>query len=310
MSFIRSSSLLGIDVRQNLLRLVELSCHGSRYRVEACVSTELVKSEASEETILAAIKNILKQVTPKTRNVAIALSHTLVVFKEFQVAAGLSAKEIRRFLDFNLNEQPGEVTEKLTFDYQIAGDGAAIVNNLMTLQTVAVQHVYVERWVKILRAAKLIPKIIDVDIYALERAIRLQVGEVSGLTAVFNIDDGQALLVVLDDKKVVYVHEVPFEEGPPVSISQILGLVDAQLHLLDSVLLQPLARIVLSGEQATLSGLMEEVSAKFNLQVIRANPFLGMELATGLSQEDIYRVLPLMLFSCGLALRVRDNHED
>lgn len=92
MGIIKTSCLLGVDIRQDFIRLVELSCCGSEYRLEACTNLVLIESEMSDEVIISALKSVLEQVSPKTKDVAVAFSHTVVVFKEFQVIAGWSSK--------------------------------------------------------------------------------------------------------------------------------------------------------------------------------------------------------------------------
>ena len=309
MGVIRSSHLLGIDIRQNFIRLVELSYRDSKYRVEACINLELAESGRSDKAVISAIKSILQQISPKTEEVAIALSHTVAVFKELQVTAGLSSKEIREILRFNFIEQLGETKGSFDFDYQVTEE-VVTTDNLVKLQAVAVRHTCVEKWVKLLRVAKLFPKIIDVDIYALERAIRLQLGNIDDLTAVVNIDYGQVLIIVLDNKKILYVHEDIFDQENLISINQVLELFDAKLRLLDSILPQPLTKLILGGERVTLPGLITAIDARFNLQAMLANPFLGMELSAAISQEDLLQLSPLMLISCGLALRAKDDDKN
>jgi len=305
----KSTRLLGIDIRQNFIRLVGLSYVDSKYWIEACVNLELANLVISDEIIVSAIKNILRQISSKNKSVAIALSHTVVVCKEIQVACDLSPKDIDEFLRFNFAEHMGESKKNINFDYQ-AIETTMATNNLIKLQTVAVRQERAEKLVKLLQAANLCPKIIDVDVYALERAIRLQCKDIEKLTAVINIDYGCVLIMVLDSKQIVYMHEDIVDKESLVSIDQIVELFDTKLRLIYSVLSQPLNQLILGGEKGLLPGLANAMSNKFNIQAMVADPFLGMELSAAVSQEHVSRLSPLMLISCGLALRVRDNDEN
>ena len=295
--------LVGVDIRQNFIRLVGLSGGDFGYQIEMGVNLELQDAEISDEVIASAIKSTLRQASPKFKQAAVALSHTAIIFKEFQVPVELSRKEINKFLHFHFAECAKEYSAgDLGFDCQVTEAG----NDSFRLQAVAVRRAHADKWVKLLLKAGLYSEILDIDIYAIERAIRLQLENVEGLAAVVNMDHGQVLIIVLDSKKIVYVHEDVFDIDAVVSIDKVLELFDTKLRLIYSALSQPIEVVVLGGEKALLPGLVDAVSDRFDLRVVLANPFMGMKVANTVSQGNIFQLAPLMLISCGLALRVRD----
>ncbi|MBU0744668.1 MAG: pilus assembly protein PilM [Gammaproteobacteria bacterium] len=299
----KAANLLGIDIGRNFIRLVELSRQKDRYRVESCVSKVFDKPLVSDEMIIAGIQRLLKHALPKTKAAAIAFPHDRVIFKEIDIAADLSSDKINDFLRFNLGGDKGEAQDDLGFDYQIIdrGDDPDISAKL---QLVAVQKEQIKKWDELLKVAGLVPEIIDVDVYALERAVRYQIKQVQGLVAVINIDYGRMLIVVLSKDKIVYVYEDFIDEIDLNSVARIMDQINSKLQLIYSSILGSLERLILGGELAFLPGLIDELGAKLNIQAEAANPFLGMDLSSCVSFESLCQISPLMLVSCGLALRV------
>lgn len=295
----KKTYLLGLDIRQNFVRLTALSYCNARYQIEACEYSQLHGCEITEVATITLIKKLLSKISFKIKDVALALAHSEVVFKEVKVDSGLSAEEIGDFLQFNLAEQ--------NFDYYPVGGEAKSGESEKTVRLVAARGELIERGLKLLRAVGLKPKIIDVDIYALERAARWQLKNISGLVAIINIDYGNILLTVIDHKKVVYVHEDDVEEENLNSIVRIIEQLDLKLQLIHSVILQSLECVVLGGEKAGLPGLLEEANSRLNVTVIIANPFFDMTLSPLLVPDLVRELAPLMLISSGLALRVAND---
>ncbi|CAL7961935.1 hypothetical protein GAMM_20001 [Gammaproteobacteria bacterium] len=163
-----------------------------------------------------------------------------------------------------------------------------------------------KKCIKLLRAANLCPKIVDIDSYALERAIRRQLKDIAGLIAIINIDVGAILIVIIDAEKIVYAHEDFMRMEEMRSVAQIIMQLKLKLQLVFAALHQPLEKIVLAGEKAVLPELRATVNDKFNVQTIIADPFFGMNLPFAVSQN----ITSAMLISCGLALRVADGNRN
>jgi type IV pilus assembly protein PilM len=305
MKIVNVRRLVGIDIRQNFIRLVELSYINAKYKVEACINAPLAQAKITDEIVVATIKDILSKNSLKSDETAIALSHNEVIFKEFKITAGLSHKEIKKFLGFNFSRLSGEKAEDFVIDYAI--DAGGITDKMVKLQTVGVKTNITARLASLLHKAKLELCVIDVDIYALERAIRFQLGPVLGLTAVVNIDYNQILIIVFDDKKVIYFHEDNVDEDDFSTSDQVPDLIKSKLHVAGSSLTGSFARIVIGGEKARLPRLVDEIKSRVDLPIILAAPFSNMELSESICRESIAQLSPLMLISCGLALRVKDH---
>jgi len=215
----------------------------------------------------------------------------------------LSEEEIEAFLQFNIEKYIGESANSISFDYQII-ETPIRIDECVMLRLITVRRERVEKCIKLLRAANLYPKIVDIDSCALERAVRRQFKDIVGLIAIINIDVEAILIVVIDAEKTVYAHEDFMHMEETQSVVQIIVQLKLKLQLVFASLHQRLEKIVLAGEKAMLSELRGVVNDQFNVQTVIADPFFGMKLSPTVTQN----ITPAMLISCGLALRVADGN--
>ena len=299
----KESSLLGIDIRQNFIRVVELAFIGKqlRYRLASCVNIALEESFC-DESLVTTLKQALRQKEVKTKYAAVALPHDVIAFKELQVVVGLSSKEMQEFLRFNFQEHIGEVGEAINFDYQVTEKHSD--SNMLKIEAIAVKNKHITRWLKLLRAADLSPKIIDIDAYALERALRWQLPDMREHTIAINIEHGQVLVIVLGKERLLYMHSATYGHKPS-STEQMLDLIDEIMLQTQAALRQHLHHLVLGGEMVT-AVLATAASNRFNIRVDVARPLLNMEVSDYLSREEIEHLAPLMMIGVGLALRIGD----
>ena len=296
--------LLGVDINANSIRLVELSITKSNYQIETCINTMLT-SPMSDDMVAVKLKGILQQTRPKTKDVAVALSHSAIIFKEVKVAPELSNKELTAFLQFNLEKYIGESADNVSFDYQSIRQPQQKGKRTI-LQLIVARRDRVEKYIKLLQAANLCPKVIDIASYALERIARQQYKNFSGLIAIINIDYETILIVVINQKKIVYVHEDFVNTAAMQSTAQITMQLKLQLQFVFAALPQPLEKIILAGEKATFVGLNNSVSEQFNIPTVIINPFFALRLSPTVSQESVQKIAAAMAISCGLALRAAD----
>jgi type IV pilus assembly protein PilM len=278
-----------VEVGRDFIRLVELSYSRQKYRVQSCVNLDL--PDSSDETVIRVVRNLLKERGIKTKQVVVALSSSVVTFKEVYVACGLSSEEEEKFLRFSLAKEMDLLEEEVVFDYQVGG----VTDGLRSLQVVGVERKDVERQIQLFKEAKLHLQAIDIDIYAIEQAVRFQLPKIEKPMAVINIDRGRLLVLVLNDKKIIDT----YEEYINIDESKAWDPIYAKLP-------QPIDQIVLSGRKDKLFGLIRSINDQLNIKIIIAYPFLNMEFSQDVSSEKIQEMAPLMLVSCGLALRVGD----
>lgn len=161
----------------------------------------------------------------------------------------------------------------------------------------------IERWQNLFKRLHLQLKVIDVDCYAIARALSYQLKNVKEPIMVLMIDDKKILTVVVVQESIIY-NQVGFINS---ELSKTAILLAEQLikktEQVIGLLKQSIAKLILAGEKALLPGLIELIAARAKIQTLLANPFLGMKLAPQIVPESIASTAPLMLLACGLALR-------
>lgn len=300
----KEKALLGVDLGAHFVRIVVLSYFDSYYTVEACISMQS-DDAMSDNEIIAALKKISIQTQFTTKDAAIALPDSMIIVKSIKVESGLTAKEVKGFLQFNLAGHVGESTSQASFDYQIIAR-TIDKDKQQKLQLVAARQAHVDKYLAILRTANLRPKIVDIKSHALARAVRWQYRNIAGLIAVVNIDCDDVLIMMINQERISHHHESMISTARMQSLSQVLEYLKGKLQPLLTTSQQPIEKLILAGERATLSGLVEAINKHFNVSAIVFNPFMGMKFAPTISQEYVQKYAPAMLVSCGLALRATD----
>jgi len=290
-SIVSGVNLLGVQIEKDFVRLVELSLNSHRYRVQACLNIDF--KELTDETIIGE----LKKMDLNSKFVVASLSHSVVTFKEIEVLKNLSSKELEKFLRFTLAKDMGEQENKIIFDYQIIEEGFS-----KKVQLVAVKAKYVERQIEIFKKLGLCLKAIDVDIYALERAVRHQLKIIKGLVVIINIELGRIFVLVLDDKKIVHMCENFIDAGD----KNLLELINSDLEKIQADISQSIYQVILAGKKASCS-LVEALGSKLKINVSLVNPFFDVEVSPNINLDKMQKISPMMPVSFGLALRAIKN---
>jgi len=301
----KKSHLLGFDISPNYIRLIELSYSNSECQIEACKQVILDESAKSEEMAVFALSGMLKQMVLGTRTVAVSLPNSHVVSKEIDLPVGLSPKEVDEFLLFNLEGYFGCSAAQVGFDYQAVKDGD-VDGVTSKVRLVAVKNEYIEKWSNLFCKSGLMLEIIDIDSYALERAIRYHMKNIEGLIVIINIEFDHVLIVVLDEVNMVYCHEDFFAEDNFRTVEQILEQLNLKMLLMLSTITKIPDQLVLAGGKAMLPGLVSAIKNKFNIETTIADPFNGMSFSQNIDLEEAYKISPVMLISFGLALRAKE----
>lgn len=301
------NSLLGVDVGQNSVKLIELKKRKKQLELVAYanVAFDAKVSRSNESKIISkAIKTAIFQSKTKVRNAAIALSHSAIISKTVSLNCKLTAAEIEKFVSLNAEKQIGYSLDKVGIDYCVAENideyGAA---NKSTLQIVAVRKERIDKCIALLNEAGLEAKIIDIDSFALERATRMQVIDEDKIIAAINLDFGSILLCVLDNKKLLYANEVFIDDNELQSAAQIVVQIKKIVQMCMLSQHMQIRQIYLSGEKANNNILLATVTEELKIPTCLANPFEFIKIYNVTDEIKLKQIGSSMLISCGLALR-------
>jgi type IV pilus assembly protein PilM len=210
-SFSKAHALLGVDLdlENGSARIVQLGCNNESYILEQCVVIEGFSARnltESNEDIIAELSYALKQAVDQSgcasKKVAAALPYSAVISKEITLSCNLNPAELNNFLQVNLGKYVNYVTDAMRFDYQVLHER----ENFMQVFLVAARKLQQTQLINIIKAANLVPKIIDVDVYALARAAKfLLAAQTTGSVAIINFSDNGLLFCILHGENVLHV---------------------------------------------------------------------------------------------------------
>lgn len=346
----KAKPLLGLDISSSSVKLIELSRSGNRYRVESYMVRPLAPNIVVEKNIndvdaLAdAIRKLVTQAKPRSRAVAAAVAGSAVITKMIEMPAGLSDQALETQIALEADQYIPYPLEEVALDFEVIGPSSASAGHVDVLLAACRQENVETRQLAI-ELAGLSAKVIDVEVFAMERAFRLldQPLEDAATPVVAVADIGSTMLTlsVLVDGKTVYTREQMFG-GKQVTdeIQRRYGLsfqeagqakkegglpADYDMEILEpfkAALVQQISRslqfffsssqynyidqLVLAGGVAAMDGLRAEVEEKLGLNTTVANPFATMAVSGKVNAVALAHDAPAMMIAVGLALRSFD----
>lgn len=346
----RARPLVGLDISSSAVKLLELSRSGSRYRVESYMVRPLPPNTVVEKNVgdLAAlsdtIQTLVQQAKPKTKDAAVAVAGSVVITKVIEMPAGLSDQTMETQIALEADQYIPYPLDEVALDFQVIGPSRAnpdVVDVLLA----ACRRESVDLRSQALREAGLTPKVVDVEVFAVERAFSLLAEQLEDLgsqvVAIADIGATILTLSVLVDGRTIYTREQLFG-GKQVTeeIQRRYGLsieeagqakkhgglpLDYESEVLEpfrDALVQQISRslqfffsssqynyvdhLILAGGVASMEGLRADVEDKLGLPTMVANPFANMAVSNKVNAVALANDAPAMLIAVGLALRSFD----
>ncbi|MBE9562352.1 MAG: type IV pilus assembly protein PilM [Proteobacteria bacterium] len=242
---LKPDPLMGIDISTTAIKLLELSKSGKGYKIES-YGIELLPEKVIEdkkiidpdaaEIIGEAISKMIKRAKPKSQFVAVAISGPEVITKEVLMDK-IPDAEIKEAIETDPATYLGQEVEDIELDFQVLGPNELEPERVDVLLA-ACRSETLEMYTTVLEMAKLTPKVIDIEKYALERAFAMIVETDSDINegeiiALIEIGATITTMNVLgDNQNIIYTHEEMF--GGKQLIEQIqsnYGLTYEEAHL-------------------------------------------------------------------------------
>jgi type IV pilus assembly protein PilM len=346
----KTTLVLGLDISSTTVKLLELSLSGGRYRVESYAVSSLPQDAVIEKSVnnvdgvSNAIRTVVAQSRTKLKNVAAAVAGSSVITKLIDMPEGLSEDELESQLTLEADQYIPYPLEEVAIDFQIQGPSPERDNQVEVLLA-ACRRETIESRVEAIEGSELIPKIMDVEAYAMERAFsllqaQLNLGEDSTV-AIVDIGATMTTLSVLNNGQTIYTREQLFggkqltdeimrRYGLPLEEAGLAkkqgGLPDDYepevLEPFKEAVVQQVARslqfffsssqyndvdhIILAGGVSSMEGLEHLVQEKLGTPTSVANPFAQMSISSRVNAVALSSDAPAMMIACGLALRSFD----
>jgi len=179
----KTPPVVGLDISSSAVKLLELSRHGNRYRVENYAVEPLPPNSVVEKNITdveavgEAVRRAIKRAGARTRNAAVAVAGSSVITKVVPMPNSLSDDELYSQIELEADQYVPYPLEEVSLDFEVLGptdNNPDTVNVLLAAcrtETVDMRTAAVE-------SGGLDTKVVDVEAYATENAFQLLLDQV------------------------------------------------------------------------------------------------------------------------------------
>ena len=343
----KTSQVLGIDISSTTVKLLELSQSGDRYRVESYAVAPLPPEAVVEknvnqvETVGGLIRELVSRSKTRAQHAVAAVAGSAVIIKTIPMPAGLSEEDLEAQLTVEADQYIPYPLEEVALDFEELGSVVGRDDQVNVLLAACRQET-IESRVDAIEVAGLTPAIMDVEVFAMERALALlktQMPMANPETiAMVDIGASMTTLSVYAGGESVYTREQLF--GGKQLTDEIMNRYDLSFEEAgrakkqgglpedyESEVLEPFREavvqqvsrslqfffssseyteldcIVLCGGVAAIAGLAEIIEERLSTPTIVANPFADMSVGSRVNAQALAKDAPAMMVACGLAMR-------
>src|SRR3954470_12100964 len=215
----KARPVIGLDISSTSVKLLELSRHGDRYRVETYAVKPLPpnavveKNINDQEAVAEVIRAMVKQSKTKLKYAAVAVAGSAVITKMIDLPAGLSDDAMETQISLEADHYIPFPLEEVAIDFEVQGISPRNPDQVEVLLA-ACRRENVEMRASVLQLSDLTPEKVDIEAYSMERAFELiseQLEDQEGqVVAIIDIGATMTTLSVLVDGKTVYTREQLF----------------------------------------------------------------------------------------------------
>ena len=343
----KTSQVLGIDISSTTVKLLELSQSGDRYRVESYAVAPLPPEAVVEknvnqvETVGGLIRELVSRSKTRAQHAVAAVAGSAVIIKTIPMPAGLSEEDLEAQLTVEADQYIPYPLEEVALDFEELGPVEGRDDQVNVLLAACRQET-IESRVDAIEVSGLTPAIMDVEVFAMERALALlktQMPMANPETiAMVDIGASMTTLSVYAGGESVYTREQLF--GGKQLTDEIMNRYDLSFEEAgrakkqgglpedyESEVLEPFREavvqqvsrslqfffssseyteldcIVLCGGVAAIAGLAEIIEERLSTPTIVANPFADMSVGSRVNAQALAKDAPAMMVACGLAMR-------
>jgi len=215
----KTDPVIGLDIGSTSVRLMQLSSHGSGYRIDHFAIEPLGegvvvdKAVQDVEAISNAISRAIKSSGSRAKSCAIAVSGSAVFTKTISLPANLAEADIESQVQIEANQYIPYPLNEVSLDFEVLGPSARNAD-LIDILLAASKSENVESRQDAIDAAGLKAKVVDVEAFAIANAFEMMRkrdgvnrGEAVGL---FDIGFDLTTLLVIKGGQVIYTRDHPF----------------------------------------------------------------------------------------------------
>ena len=215
----KSPPVMGLDIGSSSIRLLQLSRHGSSYRIDHFAIEPLPqgviveKSVQDIEAISDAIQSAVRNSGSSSKYCAVAVSGSAVFTKTISLPANLAEADIESQVQIEANQYIPYPLDEISLDFEVLGPSARNAD-MVDILLAASKNENVESRQDALDTLGLKARVVDVESFAIANAFEL-IREREGIrstetVAIFDIGHDLSTLLILRNGRVVYTRDHPF----------------------------------------------------------------------------------------------------
>ena len=324
--------LLGVDIAPGSVRVVQMGSATAlsaktapRYRLEGYVIRPLPAGAVVERDVsdVAAVGEAVGEAVAAlgsgVNEAAVAVAGPSVSTKVIQMDGTLKDAELEERILQEAGRHIPYRPEDVVMDFErrgrVAGPGSRSAvgtgagarsggdRGLVEVLLAACRREAVEARVAALELGGLTVKVVDIEMFVLERVFPLLLEDTDGSVAVIDMAPAMTALTVLQDGRALYTRDQPFD-GPGYGPDDPAGMAQHIRQCLQSFYesgpYDEVEQLLLAGD---LRHTAMEIEAALGIPTSPADPFTACELGPGVARADLQRDAPALLVACGLAMR-------
>ena len=361
----KKSQLVGLDIGSHSVKLVEIddSKKGmilNNFGVIGLPKDAIVEGSVKEmELVASAIKNLYKNLKVRNKNVATSISGFSVIVKKINIERRAESElessiqeEAEQYIPFDISD--------VNLDYEILeskkevevaeegekeeGEGEPEVEDrgMMDVMLVAAKKDIIDDYESLISLAGLNPVVMDVDAFALQNALELSTGDISGCYAIVSVGAEELGINAIKDGVSIFTRDssyggtqiteaimskfdVPYEEAEKIKLggtkvdkdkgaleeiftSVVSGWVQEINRALDFLSTtypdETIEKIFVSGGACRLPGFQKYLEMETNIPVEEFNPFANLQINDKVFDPKYLNYMaPQAAVAVGLALR-------
>jgi len=173
----KNSAIIGIDISETSINAIELSYNNHTYCLEGYGQQSLpagvVENNLIKDTLVVAesLKQLLINSNLQGKSAVIAVPDACVITKIIQLPDNLRDDEIAELVISEIDKDVPYPIHEMNIDFKIMGD-ALTISNTHNVLIVATHNENISSRLEVLNQVNLYVKIVDIESYARERAIR------------------------------------------------------------------------------------------------------------------------------------------
>jgi type IV pilus assembly protein PilM len=328
-----TSDIVGVDIGPERIKLLKICATTTPPQVINYASAPLpagviVKDEIKSPSVISTVlKDMLRQAGITPQFAAVAIPRTLAIIKNITVDKRFSSEDIESRAWIEATRLFPDLVGDIYLDFMITGPSLQD-NDQLDLLLVACRKEHIKPYLDIVQQAGLIPKIVDVNCYALERALQLtQIDQPKLHTvALLNVNFTQSSLIVLHNQQLIHAHDQTFDglrllkqvnefisadsSGASIANAGYHKILQENFlaHLRHAIHFFYSSRsnitvdeIILAGDCSTIPDFSTFIAKEIGIQTVLAQPFAHMNIDS-IAADEIAKDASTWMLCSGLAL--------